>query len=303
MVVARAGCTEHLGGHAAFFERGQQRLRLPAAQRVAAGIGHEGLRKARRDEPRDVEKFAPFVSSLLFVRYARYIAEDIFAQPEYHFAARELYHVVDAAVEQHRAELYARRRAEAGLQLPVIRNACEGGGIVRARAVAAANHPRKIEAVLCGIALHPAEGGAQLNVLGGKPVSRRRPVVYVDHRVAESGKPPCKRGAAVLVARFEPAAVDIEDHGQAARSAQAADVEAAGRAVGRIVHYVADDIEVEVFKPRLTAAVLPAVIDLIYRVEEKGVKTHGISPHLNIVSHIREKVKRMPRQNCRGMRR
>ena len=101
-------------------------------------------------------------------------------------------------------------------------------------------------------------------MLRGEPAPGRETVVYVYHGVAQGGKPARERAVVVLIARLEAAAVQVKYYGQPLRPAKFADIEAADRGIGTIVHYIRYHAELHARKFCAPPPVLAALVAKIY---------------------------------------
>lgn len=187
---------------------------LVFTQDIAAGIYDEAGREIGRDQRGDVAQLLPLIFFDILSSSARRILEHMPAEAEYHLFCGEHVHIVHAAVEYGRAELKDRAHAELLLNVGLVADAGERRGIVGASAVARDDNARKIEPVFLRILRNEVERRGYLPVLRGELTFGRKTVVYIDNGVAQSCKPARKGAAVKLVARLEPAAVQIEDDGQ-----------------------------------------------------------------------------------------
>ena len=165
MVVFQAHGGELRKGHAAVFERGQQRRVLVFTQDIAAGIYDEAGREPGRDQRGDVAQLLPLIFFDILSSSARRILEHMPAEAEYHLFCGEHVHIVHAAVEYGRAELKGRAHAELLLNVGLVADAGERRGIVGASAVARDDNARKIEPVFLRILRNEVERRGYLAVL------------------------------------------------------------------------------------------------------------------------------------------
>ena len=271
MVVFQAHGGELRKGHAAVFERGQQRRVLVFTQDIAAGISDEAGREPGRDQRGDVAQLLPLILFDILRSSARRILEHMPAEAEYHLFCGEHVHIVHAAVEYGRAELKGRAHAELLLNVGLVADAGERRGIVGASAVARDDNARKIEPVFLRILRNEVERRDYLAVLRGELAFGSKAVVYVHNGVAQSCKPARKGAAVKLVARLEPAAVQIEDDGQLGKiffaaviifgiAARPVYIEPADFGIGIAVDYIRKDIKFYAHEPCTAPPVLAGLI-------------------------------------------
>lgn len=292
MVVFQAHGGELRKGHAAVFERGQQRRVLVFTQDIAAGIYDEAGREPGRDQRGDVAQLLPLIFFDILSSSARRILEHMPAEAEYHLFCGEHVHIVHAAVEYGRAELKGRAHAELLLNVGLVADAGERRGIVGASAVARDDNARKIEPVFLRILRNEVERRGYLPVLRGKFAFGRKAVVYVHNGVAQSCKPARKGAAVELVARLEPASVQIEYDGQLCKisfafvfipgtvpEARPVYIELTDFGIGIAVDYIRKDIKFYAHEPCTAPPVLAGLIQKVDRPEKQIVEAH-IPSHL-----------------------
>ena len=125
MIIAQFYRGKFAEGDAVCAQRGQKLCVLIFAEDIFAGIYHHAGREIGRDERGDVAQLPPLIFRKPRGRGARSIAKHIFAEVEEHLLRGQEVHIVHAAIQERRAELYGCAHAEFLAELRLRRKAGE----------------------------------------------------------------------------------------------------------------------------------------------------------------------------------